>query len=72
MKAPAHTQPDPAFLRPPEAAAYCSISRQHLAALTRRGVLRAARIGRRCTLYAKADLEKAILSMRTPAATGGP
>ncbi len=52
----------PAFLRPEQAATYLSISRRHLTDLTSRGVLPAARIGRRLTLYAKADLDAAVRS----------
>jgi len=54
----------PAFLRPEQAAAYLSISRRHLAELTSRGLLPVSRIGRKCTLYARADLEQAVNSFK--------
>ncbi len=56
----------PAFLRPPESAAYIGISLRHLNNLARRGILRPARIGKRLTLYARADLERTILALRQP------
>lgn len=51
---------DPAFLRPDNAAWYLGISRRHLGELTRLGVIPAARMGRKCTLYGRAELERII------------
>ena len=50
----------PAFLRPDQAAAYIGISRRHLCELTRRGLIPAARMGRKLTLYSRKELEAAI------------
>lgn len=50
----------PAFLRPPESARYLSISERHLRDLTRRGIIPAARLGKKLTLYARADLDAAV------------
>lgn len=52
----------PAFLRPEQAAVYLGISKRHLHTLTSRGVLRSAKVGRKLTLYSRADLERAIES----------
>lgn len=61
------TEIQPAFLRPKPAAFYLSISRRHLSNLTRRGVLPVIRTGKRCTLYARADLDKAMQRFRRAA-----
>lgn len=50
----------PAFLRPAEAASYCGVDRRTLCQWVRRGIIPAARMGRKCTLYARRDLEAAI------------
>ena len=49
----------PAFLRPEQAAQYLSISKRHLYTLP----IAKARIGRKCTLYAKADLDAFVASL---------
>ena len=56
----------PKFIRPDQAAEYLSISRRHLCDLTRRGIVPACRVGRRCTVYAVADLDSAMMKLRTP------
>ena len=55
----------PAFLRPEQAAVYTSISSRYLSELARKGLLPVARIGRKCTLYAKSDLDTLVASFRT-------
>ena len=49
----------PAFFRPEQAAAYISISKRHLSDLP----IPKARIGRKCTLYARADLDAFVASL---------
>lgn len=49
----------PAFFRPDQAASYLSISKRHLSDLP----IRKAKIGRRCALYAKADLDAFVASL---------
>lgn len=52
----------PAFLRPEQAAAYLGVDRRTLVKWVNRGIIPAARIGPKCTLYARRDLERAIES----------
>jgi len=52
----------PAFLRPEQAAAYCSVDRRTINDWAKKGLLHPARIGRRCTLYSRRDLETAVES----------
>ena len=54
----------PAFFRPEQVAAYLSLSRRYVSELTRRGVLPVARLGRKCSLYAKADLDHFVESLK--------
>lgn len=71
MKNPTKAAPavevQPAYLRPEGAAKYCCISRRYLATLTARGVFPCTRMGRKLTLYARADLDAAIARLRTGA-----
>jgi len=57
----------PGYYRPPQAAAYIGLSERHLRALTRRGALPVFRLGRRCALYSKSDLDKALKRFRVSA-----
>ena len=61
----------PGYLRPEHAARYVSLSRRHLATLTARGVFPCTRIGKKLTLYARADLDAAIARLRTGAVGEG-
>ncbi len=49
----------PAFFRPEQAAYYLSLSKRHLYDLP----IPKARVGRKCTLYAKADLDAFVASL---------
>jgi excisionase family DNA binding protein len=57
----------PAYLRPEAAAEFLALSRRQLARLTARRVLPVIRLGRRCVLYARGDLEKALHRFRQSA-----
>lgn len=50
----------PAFMRPEQAATYTGVDRRTLCQWVRRGILPAARTGRKCTRYARRDIEAAI------------
>jgi hypothetical protein len=67
--APVESRPQfpPAFFRPADAADFLAISRRHLARLTARRVLPVFRLGRKCTLYSRGDLEKAVARFRQSA-----
>ena len=60
------------YLRPPGAAEYLSVSERHLRDMTRRGLLPVIRLGRRCALYCKTDLDKAMRKFRIAAAGSQP
>jgi len=53
---------EPAFLRPEQAAAYLGVDRRTLVKWVAKGIIPAARIGRKCTLYSRKDLERAVES----------
>lgn len=53
---------NPAFMRPPQAAAYLGISPRHLFDLSKAGVIPACRVSKKCTLYSRRELEAAVLS----------
>ena len=66
-------KPDPTlagYLRPPAAAEYMGLSVRHVRALTRRRVLPVIRLGKRCALYARADLDRALAKFRVSAVGG--
>lgn len=71
MKNPTKAEPlaemQPGYLRREQAAKYCGISSRHLTTLTARGIFPCTRIGRKLTLYARADLDAAIARLRTGA-----
>ncbi len=67
MKTPT---PQPGYLRPASAASYLDISTRHLRALTKRGAVPVIRLGKRCALYARSDLDKAMLKFRVSAVGG--
>ena len=54
----------PAFLRPKVAAQYVGLSRRHLHNLTTRGLFPVHRLGKRCLVYAIADLEAGMARLR--------
>lgn len=64
--APATAAPGiaPAYLRPDAAAARLSISTRYLALLTAQRRVASIKIGRKCVVYAVADLDKAMMAMR--------
>ena len=64
--------PQAGYFRPPRAADYLSVSERHLRDMTKRGLLPVIRLGRRCALYCKADLDKAMRKFRIAAVGGGP
>ena len=64
------TAPAPAFLRPDDAAAYCGVSRRWLAKLVAAGQIPVIRPTRRVTLFARSDLETALLQFRRVAIGG--
>lgn len=57
----------PAFLRPAEAAKFLSISPRQLARLTARRIFPVTRLGRKCVLYGRGDLEKSVARFRQSA-----
>ena len=65
--APAESRHPPAFMRPAAAAAFLALSRRQLARLTARRVLPVIRLGRKCVLYSRADLERALSRFRQSA-----
>ncbi len=56
---------EPAFLRPPEAARYLGISKRHLGDLHAKGIIPGCKVGRKCLLYSKRELERAIMRFQT-------
>ena len=67
--APVESRPQfpTAFYRPAEAADFLAMSRRQLARLTARRVLPVIRLGRKCVLYSRGDLEKAVNRFRQSA-----
>ena len=55
------------YLRPTAASAYLGISVRHLRTLVRRRVLPVIHLGRRCTLFCRHDLDRAIAKFRSAA-----
>ena len=64
------TAPVPAFLRPDDAAVYCGVSRRWLAKLVAAGQIPVIRPTQRLTLFARSDLEAALLRFRRGAIAG--
>ena len=57
--------PEAAFMRPEAAARFLGMSKRHLGNLTQRGVIPACRLGRRCVLYSRKELESAVLKFQS-------
>lgn len=55
----------PAFFRPAQAAIHASVSRRTVNNWTRTGILPVIRVGKRCTLIARADLDAMLFKCRT-------
>lgn len=64
------TAPLSAFLRPNDAAAYCGVSRRWLNKLVAAGQLPVIRPSKRLTLFARGDLEAALLRFRRGSVAG--
>ncbi len=51
---------NPAFIRRDEAAKYCGVSRRTISEWQARRVIPFIRMGRKCVLFKRADLDKAL------------
>ena len=60
MKKPNNLPIPAGFLRPAQAARYCSISPRHLANLTQQRLVKSSLLGKRCRLFKISDLDAAI------------
>ena len=59
------------WMRPDEACEYLSISRRALSEWQKRRIVPFARMGRKCVLFRKTDLDKAIARFTVQAVGGG-
>lgn len=53
------------YLRPSEAARYLSVTPPYLRVLTERGIISAYRLGKKCTLYSRAELLEGVAQFKT-------
>lgn len=53
------------YLRPSEAARYLSVTPPYLRVLTERGIISAYRLGKKCTLYSRAELQEGVAQFKT-------
>jgi excisionase family DNA binding protein len=57
----------PGYLRPSDAAIYLGVSNRFLADLVSRRMIPSISLGRKCRLFAKSDLDKALMRFRQEA-----